>query len=140
MLLPTNSFPTNITTLAALLGPFVITSISTSCRDKLESTPLKKPLKQHFFLSHYWALRGGLLIKLNWISVHLFQLSWLDMTYYLGTWPCDNWTLIYHPFTLQPCNIPLLSHPFLSLCDSNYWTYWYKQNSTNPNIPPIPCM
>ena len=49
LLFPTNSFPTTIAPLATLLVPFVITSIASSCRDKLKLTTLQKPLHQYFF-------------------------------------------------------------------------------------------
>ena len=136
MLFPTNAFPTTIATLATWLVPFVITYVAISSRDKLKSTPLQKPLPQYFFPSTYEELCIGLLMMPDWMRSPLFKLYFLELTSYLGPGTGDHWTIIYNPFTLQPCNLLFLSRSLFPLWDSNYWTSWYKKHSTNHYLFP----
>ena len=84
MLLSTNAFPATIATLSTIFIPFVITSIATSCRDKLESTPSHKPLPQYFFLSNYEESSGGIYLMPEWIGAPSLQWQFLGITSSLG--------------------------------------------------------
>ena len=66
LLFPTNYFTTTIETLSTMFIPFVITFIATHCRDKLESTPLHKPLPKYISFS---------LITKNYLVVFIWCLN-----------------------------------------------------------------
>ena len=73
---PTDYFITTNSALAVLLVPFATAYIATSCRDKLESIPLQKPLPQYSFLSGCESVCGGLFLMPDYIrSLHSIWIS-----------------------------------------------------------------